>query len=363
MIEDNEGFFYPKVDDVKCIKCGLCEKVCPIINNKERVNNTEAYACINNNEDIRNESSSGGIFTLLSESIINNGGVVFGAGFDEELDLVHSYTDKIEGLAKFRGSKYLQSKIGDTYQQTKEFLDKGIMVLFSGTPCQIDGLLSYLRKEYDNLICVDIICHGVPSPKVFKMYRTELEKKYGATTRKITFRSKEHSWRQYSVLFSFNNNTNYSTKMNQNIFMRGFLQDLYLRPSCYNCKSKTLNRLSDLTIADFWGVENIVPEIDDDKGTSLVLVNSDKGKKVFQKLQGKMIMKQVDCGQAIKYNSSAIKSVNLNTKREKFFKALDCQSCEISELINKYTKISFAKKVYHKITGILSKIKKMIIKL
>ena len=195
------------------------------------------------------------------------------------------------------------------------------------------------------------------------MYRTELEKKYGATTRKITFRSKEHSWRQYSVLFSFNNNTNYNTNMNQNIFMRGFLQDLYLRPSCYNCKSKTLNRLSDLTIADFWGVENIVPEIDDDKGTSLVLVNSDKGKKVFQKLQDKMIMKHVDCGQAIKYNSSAIKSVNMNTKREKFFKELDCQSCEISELINKYTKISFAKKVYKKIIGSLSIIKKMILKL
>lgn len=362
MIEDNEGFLYPKVDHVKCINCGLCEKVCPIINNKERVNNTEAYACINNNEDIRNESSSGGIFTLLSESIINNGGVVFGAGFDEELDLVHSYTDKIESLAKFRGSKYLQSKIGDTYKQAKEFLDKGIVVLFSGTPCQISGLVSYLRKEYDNLICVDIVCHGVPSPKVFKMYRTEIEKKYGVTTRKVAFRSKEHSWRQFSVSFIFNNNTTYNTNMNKNIFMRGFLQDLYLRPSCYDCKSKTLNRLSDLTIADFWGVENIVPEIDDDKGTSLVLVNSDKGEKIFEQLQDKMIFRKVDCEEAIKYNPPAIKSVNMNAKRDKFFYDLDSYSENISELMNKYTKIGFKEKMYKKIRLILSRIKRKLLK-
>lgn len=361
MIEDNEGFLYPKVDDVECIKCGLCEKVCPTINNKERVNNTDAYACINNNEDIRNESSSGGIFTLLSERIINNGGIVFGAGFDENLDLVHSYTDKIEGLAKFRGSKYLQSKIAYTYQQAKEFLDKGIMVLFSGTPCQISGLVSYLRKEYDNLICVDIVCHGVPSPKVFKMYRTELEKKYGATTRKIAFRSKTHSWRQYSVSVSFNNNTEYRKEFIQDVFMRGFLQDLYLRPSCYNCKSKTLNRRSDLTIADFWGVENIVPEIDDDKGTSLVLVNSNNGKKIFEQLQNKMIVKKVNCDEAIKYNPSAIKSVSINPKRDKFFEEIDSHSCELSGLINKYTKISLAKKIYRKTRAVLARIKRTVL--
>ena len=351
MIDDKEGFLYPKINITKCINCGLCEKVCPIINKKERVNDIVAYACINNNEDIRNESSSGGIFTLLAESVINNGGVVFGAAFDKELNLVHSYTDNIEGISEFRGSKYLQSKIGTTYRQAKEFLEKGTEVLFSGTSCQISGLLSYLEKDYDNLICVDIICHGVPSPKVFKMYRSELEKKYGATTQRIAFRRKDYGWKLFSVSLLFNNDTEYIKDLTKDIYMRGFLQNLYLRPSCYDCKSKTLNRLSDITIADFWGIENIVPELDDDKGTSLVLVNSDKGEKIFQKLQDKMIIKQVDCDEAIKYNSAAIKSVNMNPKRDKFFRDLDSHYENISELIMKYTKMR----------NILSKIKRKMI--
>lgn len=279
MREDNEGFWYPQVDKDKCINCGLCEKICPIINNKERVNEIKAYACINKDEKIRAKSSSGGIYTLLAECIINNGGVVFGARFDEELNLVHSYTDNIQGLEQFRGSKYLQSRIGQSYKKAKEFLEKDIKVLFSGTPCQISGLLSYLSKEYENLICIDIICHGVPSPKVFKLYRDELEKKYGSTTQRIDFRCKDYGWKLFCVLLSFNNNTQYMKDLNNDVYMNGFLQNLYLRPSCYECKSKTLNRLSDITIADFWGIQNIASELDDDKGTSLVLVNSNKGKK------------------------------------------------------------------------------------
>ncbi|WP_138205963.1 Coenzyme F420 hydrogenase/dehydrogenase, beta subunit C-terminal domain [Haloimpatiens lingqiaonensis] len=362
MIEDKEGFLYPEVDSTKCINCSLCENVCPIVNNKERVNETVSYACINKNETIRFESSSGGVFSLLAESIINSGGTVFGAAFDHEFKLKHSYTDKIEDLAKFRGSKYLQSKIGDTYKQAKEFLDKGITVLFSGTPCQISGLVSYLRKEYDNLICLDIICHGVPSPKVFKMYRSELEKKYGENTKRISFRDKHYGWKLFSVSLLFNNNIEYRENLTQDIYMKGFLHNLYLRPSCYDCKSKTLNRLSDITIADFWGIENIAAELDDDKGTSLVLINSDKGKVIFEELQNKMVVKQVECEEAIKYNSAAIKSVPINTNRDRFFKELDFYPCEISKLINKYTKTSFAKKVYQKIRGILLKIKKIILK-
>ncbi|MHB9941098.1 (4Fe-4S)-binding protein [Clostridium sporogenes] len=362
MIEDKEGFLYPKVNSAKCINCGLCEKACPIINNKERVNDTTAYACINKDERIRFESSSGGVFTLLAESIINNGGVVFGAGFDDGLNLVHSYTDTIEGLSKFRGSKYLQSKIGETYKQAKECLEKGTKVLFSGTPCQISGIISYLGRDYDNLICIDIICHGVPSPKVFKMYRTELEKKHGATTGKIAFRRKNLGWKLFSVWISFNNNTEYKKDLTKDIFMKGFLSDLYLRPSCYDCKSKTLNRLSDITIADFWGIDNIAPEFDDDKGTSLVLINSDKGKTIFEKLQQKMIVKQVDCDEAIKYNSAAIKSVPINVKRDRFFQNLDLYSDDVSRLIIKFTKISLVKRVYRKIRVILSKVKRKIIK-
>lgn len=360
MQEDNEGFWYPQVDRDTCINCGLCEKVCPIINNKERVNDTEAYACINKDEKIRIKSSSGGIFTLLAESTINNDGVVFGAGFDEELNLVHSYTDNIEGLEKFRGSKYLQSRIGESYKKVKEFLEKDIKVLFSGTPCQISGLWSYLGKEYENLICIDIICHGVPSPKVFKLYRTELEKKYGSTTQRIAFRCKDYGWKLFSVLLSFNNNTEYRKDLNNDVYMKGFLQNLYLRPSCYDCKSKTLNKLSDITIADFWGIQNIKPELDDDKGISLVLINSNKGKKIFNKLYDKMIVKEVNYNEAIKYNISAVKSVDINPKSNKFFEKLDFYENNISKLITKYTKVSHIKRCYRKIRSVLSKTKRNI---
>lgn len=362
MIEDKEGFLYPKVDKAKCINCGICEKVCPIINKKERVNDTTAYACINKDDNIRFESSSGGMFTLFAESVINDGGVVFGSEFDDEFNLVHSYTDTIGGLAKFRGSKYLQSKIGDTYKQTKKFLERGIKVLFSGTPCQISGLLSYLGRGYNNLICIDIICHGVPSPKVFKMYRTELEEKHDATTNKITFRHKDCGWKLFSILLSFNNHTEYRKDFAQDLFMRGFLKNLYLRPSCYNCKSKTLDRLSDITIADFWGINNIAPELDDDKGTSLVLVNSDKGKKIFQQLQDKMILKQVDVGEAIKYNPAAIEFVKYNPNRDKFFNSLNSSSHNVSKLIMKYTNVNLGIRVYRKTRSVLSNIKRKLVK-
>jgi len=354
MIEDNEGFLYPKIDDLKCINCGLCEKACPIVNYKERINDTAAFACINNNSVIRSESSSGGMFTLIAESVINAGGVVFGAGFDENFELQHSFTDTIKGLSQYRGAKYLQSMIGETYKQVKEFLEKGIEVLFSGTPCQISGLIAFLGQEYDNLICIDIICHGVPSPRVFKMYRTELEKKHGSTTRKITFRCKDCSWKKYSILLSFNNDTEYKKDVTQDVFMRGFLQNLFLRPSCYACKSKSLNRLSDITIADFWGINNIAPELDDDKGTSLVLVNSGKGKKIFKELQNKMIIKQVDVRETIKYNISALESAPNNPNRDRFFLNIDSNSDNLSALIIKYTKTSYVKRIHRKIRALLS---------
>ena len=174
MHEDNEGFLYPIVDKEACIDCGLCEKVCPVIHQGEPTEPLSSYIAINPNEEIRLKSSSGGIFTLLAEKIIADGGVVFGARFDKNWNVVHAWTDTIVGLAPFRGSKYVQSRIGNTYKETKEFLQQGRKVLFSGTPCQVAGLKKYLRKEYDNLLTVDFICHGVPSPGVWRRYLSEL---------------------------------------------------------------------------------------------------------------------------------------------------------------------------------------------
>lgn len=360
MVEDEEGFLYPRADSNKCINCCLCEKVCLEVNDKEKVSNVEAYACMNNDEEVRLKSSSGGMFILLAENVINNGGIVFGAGFDDELNLVHSYTDDINGLSKYMGSKYLQSKIGSTYKQAKEFLEKGIKVLFSGTPCQISGLLHYLGKDYKNLICVDIICHGVPSPKVFKLYKTEIEKKYSSIIKTIDFRNKAYGWKLFSISLLFNNGTRYNKNLIEDMYMKGFLKDLYLRPSCYYCKSKTLNRLSDITIADFWGIENIVPEMNDGKGTSLVLINSDEGKALFNKLRNSIILKKVEYSEAIKYNSAAIKSAPFNKNRGKFFKEVNSHNYKIIKLISKYTKTSFIDIIRFKMTNVGCKIRKKV---
>lgn len=173
MVEDTEGFLYPQVDKSVCVNCGLCEKVCPVIHQNKSRTPLKVYAAKNMDEEVRLKSSSGGIFTLLAESVIKRGGVVFGAKFDDEWMVVHDYTDNIEGVAAFRGSKYVQSIIGNAYRKVEQFLKSGRMVLFTGTPCQIAGLKKYLRKEYKKLLAVDLVCHGVPSPKVWQMYLEE----------------------------------------------------------------------------------------------------------------------------------------------------------------------------------------------
>jgi len=334
MQSDNEGFWYPVVDIEECNDCGLCEKVCPVLNKKIVENHPVAYACINKDNKIRELSSSGGMFTIIAEKVIANNGVVFGAGFDDEFNVVHSWTDNLDGLSNFRGSKYVQSCIGNTYKQAKSFLKQGKQVLFSGTPCQIAGLRSYFGKDYDGLICLDIVCHGVPSPKIWQIYKNYLEKVYQAKAQRITFRCKNCGWKLYSVSLSFDNDTEYSQKFTENIFMQGFLKNLYLRPSCYDCSFKTLNRQSDITLADFWGIQNVLPKFDDDKGTSLVFVNSTNGKSMFDQIKEKILYKEVDINQAVAYNSAATKSVEQNPKREKFFKELD-KIC-FNKLVKKY---------------------------
>jgi coenzyme F420-reducing hydrogenase beta subunit len=264
----------------------------------------------------------------------------------------------VVGLGKFRGSKYVQSCIGDTYNQATGFLKQGRQVLFSGTPCQIAGLRSYLGKDYGDLICADIVCHGVPSPLVWQRYKMQMEERNQAKTEKISFRRKNCGWKIYSVSFSFDNNTEYIKPLTEDVYMKGFLRDLYLRPSCYECSFKTLNRQSDITLADFWGIQNVLPSFDDDKGTSLVLVNSSKGAEIFAAIADKISCREVDVNQAVSCNPSAIKSVDYNPKREKFFKEL-LGSEDVSELIKRYTKVDFSKRAYAKIRGLVSRAKRI----
>lgn len=294
---DEEGFLYPSVDSDKCLECGLCEKVCPIIHIVEVENDPIAIGCYNKDEKIRMESSSGGIFTLISELVIQSGGVVFGAEFDENYNVRHSYVDNMEDLQKFRGSKYVQSTIGNSYYDVKKFLEQGRQVLFSGTPCQIAGLKRYLRKDYDNLICQDIVCHGVPSTYVWEHY-----KKFIANGRRISgvkFRDKSTGWKTYSLQIDFDDGSSYNDIGNENSYIKGFVKDFYLRPSCYECKYKTLHRESDITLADFWGIEANEPELDDNKGTSLIFINSDKGRITFEDIKKDIVFKILDIKKAI----------------------------------------------------------------
>lgn len=318
---DNEGFLYPKVNASDCIDCGLCEKVCPVISQKEEKKPLETIAALSINEDIRLKSSSGGIFTLLAENIIKQGGIVFGARFDEEWAVVIDSAKTQDEIELFRGSKYLQARIGDSYKQCKEELDKGKEVLFSGTPCQIAGLQNFLRKPYSNLLTVDFVCHGVPSPGVWKKYLEEVLNSSKKAIKDVNFRNKPEGWRKFHLTINWdeeNNTCTLSSRYSDNPYMRAFLANMILRPSCYECPAKSGRSHSDITIADFWGVENFVPELDDDKGVSLVLVNTDKGKNTISKCT--LEVKAVDYDEVIPHNPSITTSARMHRSREKFFK-------------------------------------------
>ena len=331
---DEEGFLYPTVDYSLCIRCERCINVCPIINKVEVDNNPVAYSCINNDEIIRLDSSSGGVFTLVAEHILDKGGMVFGASFNDEFEVSHMFVETKEELWKLRGSKYVQSKVGDSYKQVKKFLNLGRKVLFTGTPCQIAGLKNFLGKSYNNLFTIDIICHGVPSPDVWRKYIEFREAEAGSPTRRIAFRLKNEGWKLYSVSFLFNNDTEYRQNLRNDLYMRAFLRDVCLRLSCYDCKFKGINRQSDITLADFWGIQNMLPEMDDDKGTSLIFINSETGQALFNEIKDRMSYQEVDMQESIKYNSAAIKSSLYNPKRNGFM--AEKETLPFDRLVKKY---------------------------
>ena len=289
MREDREGFLQPHIDTKTCIGCHKCEKTCPIITPIKIPTDfeTQAYAAINKDEDVRMRSSSGGMFHALAKWTIEQGGVVFGARFNDQWEVVHDYTETIEGIEPFMRSKYVQSRIGDTFKQAKQFLEAGRQVLFVGTPCQIGGLKAYLKKEYDNLLAVDFICHGVPSPKVWRKYLKE--KVNGDKVLDINFRDKQDGWNYSLCVTAATTTTTTREKYNENLYLKCFLEDMVLRLSCYKCPFRTIECVSDLTVGDFWGVENVLPEMFDNKGTSLVIAHSIKGEMIVKKLHKIML--------------------------------------------------------------------------
>ena len=373
MREDNEGFLYPEVDKEMCIDCGLCEKVCPVINQSKERQPLVVYAAKHKDEQIRLASSSGGAFTAIAEPVIEEGGVVFGAKFDKDWSVIHDYTETKEGLAAFRGSKYVQSRIGESYKNAEAFLKTGRKVLFSGTPCQIAGLKRFLCKEYDNLLTVDFICHGVPSPGVWREYlKEETARQCGGKNsvlfhpkdnlgdvriENISFRDKRLGWKKFSFALTLSvpdghgakNTVLLSEPLNENIFLRGFLANLYLRPSCHACPAKKFKSGSDVTIGDFWGVQNVMPEIDDDKGVSALMVNSLKLDVCFR--NSKIKKWSTHYNSILRYNPSIEKSVKLSDKRECYFNKI---KRPFSEKVYQLTKISILKRIKRKIQNYIS---------
>lgn len=339
---DKEGFLYPKINGSLCIDCGICEKICPGINQCVERIPLKVYAAKNKNEEIRRQSSSGGFFSILGEDVIDNGGVVFGAKYNNSWEVVHDYTENKEGLICFRGSKYVQSKINGSFAHAERFLKEGRPVLFSGTPCQIAGLKLFLKKDYDNLIAVDFVCHGVPSPKVFKLYINELKMLVDGKITEINMRDKVTGWKEYSfsVISSLNQViVKKSEVLNNNVYRKGFLFDIYLRPSCHDCPAKNFKSGSHITIGDYWGIETIHPDFYDEGGVSLVCIHDEKVVLSLNKCE----FIESDIMDAKKYNKYISVSAKESPYRKKFFKNID--NFSIIKLINRYSKKTFSEAV------------------
>lgn len=355
MREDRDGFLQPHIDATTCIECHKCEKTCPIIKRIEILTGfeTQAYAVINRDEAVRTQSSSGGVFFPLAKWIIEQGGVVFGARWNDKWEVVHDYAEDIEGVKDFMRSKYVQSVVGYTLKQAKKFLEEGRWVLYSGTPCQLGGLRAYLGKEYERLIQVDLICHGVPSPGVWRSYLKDYHG--GETILDINFRDKREGWLGFQCVTTTTAATTYCEKQMENPYFRGFLTNVYLRNSCYDCHFKSVSRNTDITLADYWGVHLFCPEMHDDKGTSLVLVHSSKGHEVLSNiLCNNSFTVQADVVEYKAWNSAIDNSVPVSKKRYYFFKAFRKKK-RFSELVKYIDKDRLHIRIIRKLKKILIK--------
>ena len=364
---DNEGFADPVIDENICINCALCEKVCPglhqsILKSPLSVNAAKAKA-----DNLRLESSSGGIFSILANNVLEHGGLVFGAAFDHsDWHVYHKYIDKKLDLHELRGSKYVQSDITNCFKEVKKALNDGREVLFTGTPCQIAGLRSYIsltnKSKSNLLLCVDVICHAVPSPLAWRKYLEQRVSEHNRhknselkDIKKIDFRNKDTGWKNFSIYIEFIDNMKYSAIFQEDNFMKGFLRELYNRPSCHDCKCKNFNSGSDITLGDYWGIDTLVQEMDDDKGVSLVIINTEKGKNAFDILSDKMEICVSDLKDAIIRNQAIVVSTSTHQNRTKFFRKIH-KSKNFDKLVYKMLRlpmnqriISFVRKYLRKI--------------
>jgi coenzyme F420-reducing hydrogenase beta subunit len=367
MQEDSEGFLYPAINSKFCTKCGLCIKICPMMNFKNHFQNTDlkVYGAKNKNIEEQKKSSSGGLFSLFANYILEKNGIVFGSAFNDKWHVIHKFIDKKENLDDLRRSKYVQSDIGIVYKQTKKFLEQDKWVLFSGAPCQIAGLKNYLQKDYERLYTMDFICHSVPSPKVWQMF---LKQNFDISKiEKINFREKEFRWDKFFLKIYFKKNIVYprnSTLMRKlglilpkkvfNIlfsrllyvsFFKAFMFSLISRPSCHNCSFKGKKKQSDITVSDLWGIFELAPELYDKNGVSMVILNSLKGKFLFETVKNNLDFAEINPEKISKFNPCFITSTKPHPKRQDFFDSY--QTEPLNDLINRLLHKPFLKRCFN----------------
>ena len=350
MVSDSEGFKYPLADPGLCLSCGQCDQVCPM-DDSVLVSHRMSFAL--RVPKYEPSSSSGGVFSALAEKVLSDGGVVVGAAFDNQLNVRHIKVDDISDLQLLRGSKYVQSDTVGVYNQVQDQLDYGRKVLFTGTPCQVAGLKNFLGKDYSQLITIDIACHGVPSPKLWAKYVMEK----GDGLEHVNFRDKSEGWRKYHIAYIYKDKVE-KVRFDKDPYMQLFLQNVSLRPSCYDCAFRNGGHRSDVTLADFWAISGSVPQMDDDRGVSAVIVNTENGQGLINEYPQAVEVKYND---AVRSNGGFNTTFEIPTVRNEFFKGLDAAS-DLNKYIRRFVKTkSCIREAYERLHTILASIKRRIL--